>query len=193
MSQTIGVLSIQGAFEKHRIAFEKLGLKVLYVRSIAELEKIDKLVIPGGESTAMVTILKKHDLWFPLKKFCSEKPVFGTCAGAILLAKKTHGLEKFGVDNSFSVMDIEVKRNSYGRQLDSFKTFLDIKINNNSKKIESIFIRAPSIMDVDSAKVEILASFKKEPVFVRQGNKLAVTFHPELTDDLSIHQYFADI
>jgi len=193
MSQTIGVLSIQGAYEKHKIALQKLGVNVIYVRSLEELGRVDKLVIPGGESTAIVTILKKHGIWEALKEFCSSKPVFGTCAGAILLAKKTHGLEKFGSDNTLAVMDIEVKRNSYGRQQDSFRTFLDVKIGDNTKKVESIFIRAPSIIDVDHSKVEVLSSLNREPVLVRQGNKLAATFHPELTEDLSIHRYFADI
>lgn len=193
MAQTIGVLSIQGAYEKHRIALRKIGVKTALVRTSEELNCVDKLIIPGGESTAIITVLKKHDLWEPLKEFCRTKPVFGTCAGAILLAKKTHGLEKFGLDNSLAVMDIEVRRNSYGRQLDSFKTLLDVKIGDNTIKIESIFIRAPSIIDLDLTKVEVLAVLDKEVVLVKQGSSLACTFHPELTGDLSIHKYFADI
>ena len=189
----VGVLSIQGAYEKHKIALNKLGINAIYVRSLEELLKVDRIIIPGGESTTMVTLLKKHSLWAPLKDFCRDNPVFGTCAGTILLAKKTHGLERFGSDNTLSVMDIEVRRNSYGRQQDSFKIFLDVKINSKSQKIESIFIRAPSIIDIDKSKVEILASLNNEPVFVKQGNKIAATFHPELTSDLSIHRYFADI
>lgn len=193
MVQTIGVLSIQGAYEKHKIALQKLGVNAVNVRTAQELDSIDKLIIPGGESTAIVTVLKKHLLWDKLKEFCRTNPVFGTCAGAILLAKKTHGLEKFGADNSLFAMDIEVKRNSYGRQLDSFKTSLDVKLSDKSTKIEAIFIRAPSIIGLDASKVQVLASFNNEPVLVRQGNSLACTFHPELTDELSIHKYFADI
>lgn len=193
MGQTIGVLSIQGAYEKHKVALLKLGANVVLVRNSQELAAVDKLIIPGGESTTIVTVLKKHFLWESLKEFCRTKPVFGTCAGAILLAKKTHGLERFGTDNSLAIMDIEVRRNSYGRQLDSFKTFLDIKFADKSKRIEAIFIRAPSIIDLDISKVQVLASLNNEPILVRQGNSLACTFHPELTDELSIHRYFADI
>lgn len=193
MGRTIGVLSIQGAYEKHKVALLKLGVNVVLVRTRQELASVDKLIIPGGESTAIVTVLKKHFLWESLKEFCRTKPVFGTCAGAILLAKKTHGLERFGADNSLAIMDIEVRRNSYGRQLDSFKTFLDIKFADKSKRIEAIFIRAPSIIDLDISKVQVLASLNNEPILVRQGNSLACTFHPELTDELSIHRYFADI
>ena len=193
MGQTIGVLSIQGAYEKHRVALQKLGFNAILVRTSQELASIDKLIIPGGESTAIVTVLKKHFLWEDLKEFCRIKPVFGTCAGAILLAKKTHGLEKFGKDNSLAAMDTEVKRNSYGRQLDSFKTFIDVNLADKSKRIEAIFIRAPSIIGLDASKVQVLASLNSEPVLVRQGNLLACTFHPELTDELSVHSYFADI
>ncbi len=193
MAQTIGVLSIQGAYEKHKTALEKLGVNSVLVRTIQELDSVDKLVIPGGESTSIVTILKKHLIWDKLKEFCKIKPVFGTCAGAILLAKKTHGLEKFGNDNTLAVMDIEAKRNSYGRQLDSFKTFVEVNLSDKSARVEAIFIRAPSIIGLDSSKVQVLASLNNEPVLVRQGNALACTFHPELTEELFIHRYFADI
>lgn len=192
-SKVIGILAIQGAYVKHRKAIEKLGYNSLFVRNKQELDSVDRLIIPGGESTAMIIILKKHGMWNDLKSFCKHHPVFGTCAGTILLAKKTHGLECFGEDNTFSVMDIEVTRNSYGRQLESFKTNLEVDISGSIKTIPAIFIRAPQVIGFDEEKVKVLSYCKEIPVLLRQNNYLACTFHPELTDCLDIHEYFCKL
>lgn len=193
-SKTIGILAIQGAYHKHQNAVKKLGFKSLLVRNKQELDSVDSLIIPGGESTSIIIILKKHGLWNDLKSFCRSHPVFGTCAGTILLAKKSYGLECFGEDNTFAVMDIEVARNSYGRQLDSFKTELKISLDNSPEKsIPAIFIRAPQVIGFDKQKVKVFSRCEGLPVLLRQNNYLACTFHPELTDNLDIHEYFCKI
>ncbi len=192
-SKIIGVLAIQGAYFKHQKAVEKLGYKTLLVRNKQELDSVNSLIIPGGESTAMIIILKKHGMWDELKSFCKSYPVFGTCAGTILLAKKSHGLECFGEDNTFSVMDIEVVRNSYGRQVDSFKTDLEASISGSVKTIPAIFIRAPQVIGFDEQKVKVLSYCEGSPVLLQQNNCLACTFHPELTDSLDIHDYFCKL
>lgn len=189
----IGILAIQGGYLKHQKAVQKLGYKTLLVRTKQDLDSVDSLIIPGGESTAMIIILKKHSLWNELKLFCKHHPVFGTCAGTILLAKKSHGLESFGKDNTFSVMDIEVVRNSYGRQLDSFKTNLEVSISGLLKTIPAVFIRAPQVIGFDEKKVKVLSYFENSPVLLQQNNYLACTFHPELTDSLDIHEYFCKL
>ena len=190
MSKVIGVLGIQGAFLKHQIAISRLGLSSILVRNRIDLKKIDSIIIPGGESTTIITILKKHNMWESLKDFSKSHPVFGTCAGIILMAKKINEFEQFGTDNSLALMDIEVSRNSYGRQIESFSTQLSVSQTVATKDIPAIFIRAPQVMNVGSEKVEVLATFEGTPVLLRQNNYLGCTFHPELTCSLAIHDYF---
>ena len=192
-SKIIGVLAIQGAYLKHQKAVEKLGYRTLLVRNKQDLGSVNSLIIPGGESTAIIIILKKHNIWNEIMSFCKYHPILGTCAGTILLAKKSHGLEYFGEDNTFSVMDIEVVRNSYGRQLDSFKTNLEVSISGSVKTIPAIFIRAPQIIGFDERKVKVLSYCEGSPVLLQQNNYLACTFHPELTDSLDIHEYFCKL
>lgn len=192
-SKIIGILAIQGAYLKHQKAIEKLGYKTLLVRNKQDLDPVNSLIIPGGESTTMVIILKKHNIWDEIKSFCKYHPVLGTCAGTILLAKKSHGLEHYGEDNTFSIMDIEVVRNSYGRQLDSFKTNLEVSISDSVKTIPAIFIRAPQVIRFDEQKVKVLSYCEDSPVLLQQNNYLACTFHPELTDRLDIHEYFCKL
>ncbi len=183
LSRLIGILAIQGAYHKHQEIIKKLGYATLLVKTETELNQVDALIMPGGESTAMVLILKKHHLWESLQKFCKIKPVFGTCAGAILLAKNT---EKQDV-STLEIMDITISRNSYGRQIDSFET--EVKFN-DSKLIPAVFIRAPKITDYDRKNIQVLASDGNIPVILQQDNKIACTFHPELTGDTSVHEYF---
>jgi len=192
-SKVIGILAIQGAYLKHQKAVQKLGYKTLLVRNKQELGSVNSLIIPGGESTTMIIILKKHNLWNGLKLFCNSHPIFGTCAGTILMAKKNRGLESFGEDNTFAVMDIEVVRNSYGRQLDSFKTDLEVSISGSVKTVPAIFIRAPQVIGFDEQKVKVLSYCEDFPVLLQQNNYLACTFHPELTDNLDIHEYFCKL
>lgn len=182
----VGVLGLQGAVHEHISKLEKIDdIKPCIVKYIKEIETIDALIIPGGESTAIGHLLKDYELTDIIRKRILEgMPVWGTCAGMILLAKKINN------DNvtHIGVMDIEVKRNAYGRQLDSFITSVDLpEISRN--KIPLIFIRAPYVVDI-SKQVKVLLRVKGNIVACRQANMLATSFHPELTDDLSFHRYF---
>ncbi|ASG68106.1 pyridoxal 5'-phosphate synthase subunit PdxT [Francisella halioticida] len=179
MSQKVGVLAIQGAYVKHSDMLESLGANVKLVKSQNDFNGIDKLVIPGGESTTLLNVIDKHTLSDILYDFCSSKPVFGTCAGSIILSKGNDYL---------NLIDLTVERNAYGRQLDSFVTDLDF----GGKNISGVFIRAPKFVDIGN-DVNVLSNYDQSPVLVRQGNILVSSFHPELTDNDSIHQYFLDM
>jgi len=183
--RTVGVLAIQGAYHKHSEAVRKLGINSVEVRTAEDIDVIDGLIIPGGESTTIGKLLVKNNLLDPIKKRIDNgMAVFGTCAGMILLAKSVPGREQ----PLLGVMDISVERNAYGRQIDSFEAVFPVKgISGNP--VNGIFIRAPKIIEV-SENVEVLASYENVPVLVRQGNILASSFHPELSDDLRIHSYF---
>lgn len=178
----IGVLAIQGSVAEHEEALKKAGFSVIPVKTPADLARVRGLIIPGGESTAIGKALLAQGLFAPLKKRIKEgMPVWGTCAGAILLAK--HGSEY-----SLDVLDIVVERNAYGRQNDSFEIDLAVPIFGQSPLL-AIFIRAPRITTVGKG-VEVLAKLNGEPVLVRHKNILASTFHPELTPDLRVHRFF---
>lgn len=185
--QTIGILGIQGGFSKHQQVVQDLGFATIIVKTVADLKKSDKLIMPGGESTTMRLLLKKHQLWDELKKFCQTKQVFGTCAGAILLAKNIDA--KNADEDSLEAIDITIMRNSYGRQIDSFETMLDVDLNGQIVTVPSMFIRAPQIGTVGPG-VKILATYNNMPVLVQAGLVLAATFHPELTGDNTICNYF---
>ena len=179
----IGVLAIQGDFDAHRKRLEELGAKVIEVRKPEELDKIDGLVIPGGESGAFLKILGPAG-FAKLKEFVRVKPTFGTCAGAILLAKEVTNPPQPGLD----ALDITVRRNAYGRQRDSsIRTGLM-----DGKPVEMVFIRAPKIERLGPG-VEVVATEGNDPVVVRQGKTMAATFHPELSDDTSIHRAFLEL
>jgi 5'-phosphate synthase pdxT subunit len=185
----VGVLALQGDFAAHVAALERAGASAELVREPAQLEEIDGLVIPGGESTTMLKLLQYEGLLEPLKQFCAAKPVFGTCAGAILLA--THVLNP--EQESLAVMDMEVERNAYGRQLDSRVARIEPEADFASRTapggLEAVFIRAPRILNIGpSAKV--LATYEGSPVLVEQGRHLAATFHPELSSDQRVHELF---
>lgn len=182
----IGILALQGAFVEHAAMLEQLGAEHFEIRQLKDLDKpLDGLILPGGESTVMRKLLHDLGLFEPLKKKISEGlPVFGTCAGLILLAKAVDG----GVP-CFETMDISVKRNAYGRQLGSFYTEDELK---GIGKVPMTFIRAPYIESV-SVDAEILATVNGNIVAARQKNQLVTAFHPELSSDLSVHHYFLDM
>ncbi len=187
--KTIGVLGLQGAVQEHLDMLNKLdGIKACSVKYKSDLEQIDGLIIPGGESTAIGKLLTDFELTAPLKACIKNgMPVWGTCAGLIILAKKINNDDR----RHLEVMDIEVMRNGYGRQLDSFTTYVDLPPV-SKEKIPLVFIRAPYVVDV-APQVEVLLKLDGHIVACRQGNMLATSFHPELTEDLSFHKYFAEM
>ena len=178
-----GVLALQGDFEKHRHALERAGARHCEVRSVEDLARVDALVIPGGESTTMLRLMDYFDLFEPLKAFGLQRPVFGTCAGAILMAHEVTS----PAQKSLDLMDISVERNAYGRQLDS----RIVEIESAVGLVEAVFIRAPIIRRAGPG-VEVLASYQGDAVLVKQGKHMAATFHPELTEDTRVHKLFVD-
>lgn len=186
MGLKIGVLALQGAFAKHIAMLQGLGAEAIEVRKSEELKRCDALIIPGGESTTMMRQIRFIELEEPLKHFAKEKPVFGTCAGLILISKEIFS----DVMVPFGLLDIAVQRNAFGRQAESFKADIEVKLGKSpARPFKAVFIRAPRIMRVGE-KVDVLAHFEGEAVLVRQGKYLGATFHPELTHDPSIHDYF---
>jgi 5'-phosphate synthase pdxT subunit len=187
----VGVLSLQGDFAAHAAALEKAEAKAVFVREREQFASIDGLVIPGGESTTMLKLLRYDGLMETLTEFCARKPVFGTCAGAILLARRVLNPEQ----ESLGVMDIDIERNAYGRQIDSHVSLLDAEPDFERRagpgRMEAVFIRAPRIRRV-GPEAKVLARFAGDPVLVEQGNRLAATFHPELTGDPRIHKLFLE-
>ena len=182
----IGILALQGAYAKHARALIQLGAEAILVRRPEQLAGLQGLIIPGGESTTFLRHLERDGFLDALAIFVRQTPTFGTCAGAILLA--THVLNPS--QPSLAALDITVERNAYGRQLDS--TVLYAETTLPGPPLEMVFIRAPKISQV-GPKIEVLARRGGDPVLVRQGNLLAATFHPELSDDLRVHQLFLDI
>lgn len=179
----IGVLALQGDFEKHREKLRELGAEAVEVRSAAELADVDGLIIPGGESSTMLKLIDYTGLWDSLREFAASKPVFGTCAGAILMASEVTNPGQ----QSLSLLDIAVERNAYGRQIDSHISKLELE----DGPVEAVFIRAPVIRRTGPA-VRVLASDAGDPVWVEQGMHMAATFHPELTEDGRVHRHFVD-
>jgi pyridoxal 5'-phosphate synthase pdxT subunit len=185
----IGVLALQGDFDRHAKALARCGVQAVEIRKPAELEDVDGLIMPGGEST---TLLKLMDAWGfvpALEKFHAEgRPIFGTCAGLILLAREVDNPRQF----SLGLIDVGVERNAYGRQRESFEAGGRAALDGRATPVEMVFIRAPRIRRVGPG-VETLARHGEEPVMVRQGSVLAATFHPELTDDSTVHDYFCEM
>ncbi len=179
----IGVLSLQGGFAKHIQMITNCGATALEIRNPAELKQCDGLILPGGESTTLTKLINRYQFRAPLLEFAKSKPILGTCAGAILLSKHAHDdrVQPLGL------IDIDSHRNAYGRQVESFSTTIDI--TGLSSPFEAIFIRAPQLTLLTN-RGEILAQNKGKPVFVRQKNIFALTFHPELTHDSRIHELF---
>jgi 5'-phosphate synthase pdxT subunit len=181
---TIGILAIQGGYEAHAKMLDRIGVAHRYVRTVDDLKDLAGIILPGGESTTHLKVLTEEGLFEPLKKFGADGgAVYGTCAGAILLAREVHGPPQA----SLGLLDASVLRNGYGRQLASDVHVVQTKLRD--QPIEMLFIRAP-ILETIGPKVEVLAEFGGHPILVRQRNILASTFHPELTDDTTIHEYF---
>lgn len=182
----IGVLALQGAIREHTALLKKCEVEPVLVKLPLDLETINGLIIPGGESTTIGKLMELYKLDRAIKKKYNEgMPIYGTCAGAILLAKEIINSKQ----PKLGLMDISIKRNDYGRQIDSFEADLDIF---NEKPFRGIFIRAPVIETIHDG-CKILAKFQDKPVLVEQNNLLVSTFHPELTDDIRIHKYFIDM
>jgi len=185
----IGILSLQGAFVEHAASLQKLGVETLAIRLPQDLEDVDGLIIPGGESSSISQLAINYDLMKILKKLAQNGfPMFGTCAGLILLARNISDAKI----ETIGAMDIKVQRNAFGRQIDSFETSLPIPVLGKIP-FPAIFIRAPIIEETNST-VEILARLPNDtPVAAKQGNLLVSAFHPELSSDLRFHAYFLDI
>ncbi len=188
----VGVLSLQGDFAAHGAALERAGAEPVFVREPGQFESLDGLVIPGGESTTMLKLMSyEPGLFDALREFGARKPVFGTCAGAILMAEEVSN----PAQRSFQLMDIGVVRNAYGRQIDSRVAELDTEPEFERRtapgKLEAVFIRAPIIRRVGPA-AKVLLRYQGDPVLVEEGRHLAATFHPELTSDPRVHSLFLE-
>ena len=187
MNMQIGVLALQGAFAAHSDCLTSIGVQSIEVRTPEQLSSVDALLMPGGESSTMSQLLESSGLFDPISsRIADGMPVFGTCAGMILLASEI--LDGRSDQRNFAAIDISVRRNAFGRQVDSFEA----TINSSVGDFHGVFIRAPRIERVGD-HVEILGSINDEPVLVRQGNVLAASFHPELSNDARLHEYFVSI
>ncbi len=182
---TVGVLALQGDYEAHAAALARAGAAAVEVRTVAELAAVDGLVIPGGESTSMLKLMEYYGLFAPLREFGSVKPVFGTCAGAILLATEVLNPPQ----PSLELLDMAVERNAYGRQLDSRVVKLTGHALGGEPELEAVFIRAPILRRVGQGGA-VLASYLGDPVLVEFGRHMVATFHPELSGDPRIHARF---
>ena len=186
----IGVLALQGDFDEHIAVLSRLGVESREVRLPEELEGLDGLIIPGGESTTIGKLAIDFDLLDPLRSFGKEKPVWGTCAGAIFLSKDIQHEQPL-----LGLMDITISRNAFGRQVDSFEIDLDVpalaSVDKQNPPFNSVFIRAPMIESVNADDVEVLAALEDGAIVaVRQGHLMATSFHPELSEDDRFHKYF---
>lgn len=186
MNRTVGVLALQGAFRAHADVLDRLDRRAVAVRTVEQLESVDAVILPGGESSTISMLLDSSGLRGALGERVAEgMPIFGTCAGMILLAAEI--LDGRPDQMSFGAIDIAVRRNAYGRQVDSFETDLEWR----GGVFRAVFIRAPRV-EWCGPEVEILAEHEGRPVLLRQGNVLVAAFHPELTADPAIHRYFVE-
>jgi 5'-phosphate synthase pdxT subunit len=183
MAKKVGVLALQGDFDAHRKAIERAGGHAVEVRTADEIKACDGLILPGGESTAMLKLLDIEQLTESLQQFAKTKPIFGTCAGAILLAHSVSNPKQISLD----VMDIDVERNGYGRQIDSRIA----KLETEAGPMEAVFIRAPIIRRT-GPEVRVLATYEGNPVWVEQGRHMVTTFHPELSTGDEVHRRLLD-
>jgi pyridoxal 5'-phosphate synthase pdxT subunit len=173
----IGVLAVQGNFREHAAVLRRLGAEPVEVRKPGQLDGLDGLIIPGGESTAIMRLVRLYGLEDVIREF--SRPLFGTCAGMILLDR-----------NHLGVVDLEVARNAYGRQVASFEA--DLELEGDERPLRGVFIRAPRVAEA-GPEVEVLAELDGEPVLLRDGRVLVASFHPELTDDTRVHERFLDL
>jgi 5'-phosphate synthase pdxT subunit len=176
MRPRVGVLAVQGNFREHAAMLRRLGADVVEVRKAEELDGLDGLVVPGGESTTFMRLMRLYGLDEAVRSFAG--PIFGTCAGMIVLDR-----------NHLGLMDVEVERNAYGRQVASFEA--DLELKDDDRPLRGVFIRAPRVRDV-GPDVEVLAEHDGEPVLLREGRFLAAAFHPELTEDTRVHERFLE-
>ncbi|HBI04368.1 MAG TPA: pyridoxal 5'-phosphate synthase glutaminase subunit PdxT [Paenibacillaceae bacterium] len=180
----IGVLALQGAVAEHMKLLEKVGAEPVAIKKVEQLNDIDGIILPGGESTTIGKLMKKYGFDTALQEFSAQnKPIFGTCAGLILLAGEIAGQDW----NHLGLMNITVQRNAFGRQRESFET--DLIIDGVAEDFRAVFIRAPLILGIGE-NVKVLSEYNGEIVSARQGNLLCSSFHPELTDDARMHDYF---
>jgi 5'-phosphate synthase pdxT subunit len=179
----IGILALQGDYEKHGHILYGLGLDHTFVRYPAEIENVDGLIIPGGESTTLTNLMQKNSFHKTIQTFAEDKPILGTCAGMIMMSKKVN----HRLVNPLGIIDIEVDRNAYGRQVYSFVDELPVRLNGHTEKIRATFIRAPKITKMGK-DVEILAKFNNEPCAIKQGKHIALSFHPELNGIKIFHK-----
>ncbi|WP_366249170.1 pyridoxal 5'-phosphate synthase glutaminase subunit PdxT [Terribacillus aidingensis] len=183
----IGVLALQGAVQEHARTVEAVGAEAILVKRVEQLAELDGLILPGGESTAMRRLIDRYDFLEPLRAFgAAGKPIFGTCAGMILLAKRINNQET----SHLGLMDVTVERNAFGRQVDSFET--DLEIRGVAEDFPAVFIRAPYILEAGPG-VEVLSEDTRRIVAARDGHYLATAFHPELTGDTRLMGYFLEM
>ena len=186
VAMKIGILALQGAFGKHQHVLSTLGVQHQLVKHADDLD-VNALIIPGGESTTMTRVLQSEGWLSDVREYAKRYPVFGTCAGAILLSNRVDSAKVI----PWEIVNMSVHRNAYGRQVESFEEEVSWGDNGEIKQIPAVFIRAPRIVEVGPG-VEILGRLNDEPVVVREGHAMASTFHPELTGSLRIHRYFID-
>ena len=186
---TIGVLALQGAFREHVAMLSRLGVTAREVRLPEHLDDLEGLIIPGGESTTIGKLMGTYGLTEPLRAFVAERPVLGTCAGLIMLAQRTTDTDQ----PLLRVMDITVRRNAFGRQVHSFEAPVELRlVRGRSEIFPGVFIRAPWVEEVGE-RVEVIATLEGHVVGVRQDHLVGVAFHPELTDDHRVHEYFLNM
>lgn len=187
MGEKIGILALQGDFAKHQTMLQSLKIETVLVKKPENLDGCAGLIIPGGESTTLTKMLHQGNLNEPIRQFAESNPIMGTCAGAIMVSS--------AVDDErikpLQLIDISIKRNAYGRQIDSFITQVEATFLQGSERFKTVFIRAPKIRSVGS-EVEVLMELDGSPIMVQANNVLALTFHPELTNDARIHGYFLE-
>ena len=188
----VGILALQGDYHEHADVLKKLGVEVVFAKNQESLLSVDGLIIPGGESTTISRLIRDMELYGALEKLKERGiPVFGTCAGLIIMSSNITNPGPNTINLRF--LDITVKRNAYGHQRESFESDLDLNLNGQQKTtIRGIFIRAPQILET-GPDVEVLSTFKGQPVLVKQGKFLGSTFHPELSGDPVVHQFFIDL
>jgi 5'-phosphate synthase pdxT subunit len=185
----IGVLALQGDFAKHIEILQSIGVRTKEVRTARDLQDCSGLIIPGGESTVIARQLEFGKLHTQISHFAKEKPVFGTCAGLILMSSHVQSSALMPLE----LLDITVERNAFGRQANSFQAFVELHFDSHHPKLfPAYFIRAPRIR-ANGAQVHVLATYEGEPILVRQGHHLGASFHPELTLDPAIHRYFLEM
>jgi 5'-phosphate synthase pdxT subunit len=181
----IGILGIQGGFAGHKNMLQSMGYNTIIVRTAEELKKTNALIIPGGESTTLLNLFDKLQLSDAIKDYNKSSPIMGTCAGLIVLSKKAE-LTKY---SPLGLIDIEVSRNAYGRQKESFIYRVNLELNLKPIEFEAVFIRAPKIMKYGS-ECRVLSKYKNDVIMIQNDSVLACSFHPELTSDNSVHKYF---